>query len=539
MVQAANLKQTYQAATKALQAGQVDKCIELSGKALKDQPADARALYMLARAYHLKGDNLAAIAAIREGLDVIPGNDNFLYLLHNAHMAQEDFSAAAEVLARLCGNKTPADPKDAQQLKKLASLQPHLKQFNWAKKLSRRAVTRNATAPVISQDQSFEVLSLKRLGQNFFYYNPKKKAVAIKGEEDPGANNWMEAINKDKVAAHELYVDYYQGDLDKIPRADVIYNVITEAEYKDELQKAAWYVDRLKIPVINHPRQVLKTSRDKNARFFQSWPDLTFPTTVRLELPGNYDLTELVEKAMKENDLNYPVIIRLPGFQTGKGMYRVNSRQELAELSFPENVKTLLLIEYLETALIDGLYRKYRAYLVGDTVWPLHVFISKEWNIHRAATNELDLRDYLNKCQKQYESDPQSAVGKKAWAVVEKALKATNLDVCGVDFSVDQDGKPVLFEVNPAMALRLFDAEGEKTSYYDAAFAVGHAFNMLLAKTAGVNNVEEFWPPHPLPDPESGGLAARYGEAAKGKIARNQKCPCGSGVKYKKCCGAA
>ena len=58
----------------------------------------------------------------------------------------------------------------------------------------------------------------------------------------------------------------------------------------------------------------------------------------------------------------------------------------------------------------------------------------------------------------------------------------------------------------------------------------------LEAKGIAVQHLFQAWRAHGLPAPEA--VAVSAATAATGGPGRNEPCPCGSGKKYKKCCGA-
>jgi preprotein translocase subunit SecA len=65
--------------------------------------------------------------------------------------------------------------------------------------------------------------------------------------------------------------------------------------------------------------------------------------------------------------------------------------------------------------------------------------------------------------------------------------------------------------------------------------------NLLRVKLASPENIEDLAPKEPemlTSHSDSGGNLKRPAKKAE-KIGRNEPCPCGSGKKYKKCCGKA
>jgi len=71
----------------------------------------------------------------------------------------------------------------------------------------------------------------------------------------------------------------------------------------------------------------LKTSRHANAELFANWDNLIFPKTVTLNYTGQ-GLLEQVEDTMRRHGMKYAIIVRVPGVQTGRTMYKIDNAQE-------------------------------------------------------------------------------------------------------------------------------------------------------------------------------------------------------------------
>ena len=55
---------------------------------------------------------------------------------------------------------------------------------------------------------------------------------------------------------------------------------------------------------------------------------------------------------------------------------------------------------------------------------------------------------------KRYWDEPEAVVGAEIWEALKDVLRATELDFCGLDFTIAPDGRALIFEVNPAMHIR-------------------------------------------------------------------------------------
>ncbi|WP_018947837.1 hypothetical protein [Thioalkalivibrio sp. AKL17] len=244
--------------------------------------------------------------------------------------------------------------------------------------------------------------------------------------------------------------------MDQAPPADVVLCSITDADKSpDDLATAQQLVERLGLPVVNHPSRILQTRRDANARRFANTPGVRFPRTVAIPVQGVSDPVMAVEEAMEANGIRYPVILRSAGLQTGRWMYRIENRRELRRMQVTDRVRELYLIEWLDTRdPATGLFRKFRAFLIGDELHMSHMYMSEDWSVHGGSAEELmrERADLRNRSILFLE-DPLNELSSEILGSVKNALELTGLDYCGVDFAIDPEGQVVIFEANPAMQI--------------------------------------------------------------------------------------
>ncbi|PYG03848.1 hypothetical protein D893_00389 [Thioalkalivibrio sp. ALE21] len=251
--------------------------------------------------------------------------------------------------------------------------------------------------------------------------------------------------------------------MDQAPPADVVLCSITDADKSpDELATAQELVERLGLPVVNHPSRILQTRRDANARRFANTPGVRFPKTVAVPVQDVSDPVMAVEEAMESNGIQYPVILRSAGLQTGRWMYRIENRRELRRMQVTDRVRELYLIEWLDTRdPATGLFRKFRAFLIGDELHPAHAYFTPEWNVHGDSAAELlRQRPDLYERARNFLVNPEGELSNQGWEAVHHALKQTGLDICGIDCSPDAEGNIVIFEANAAMQIAPHVREG-------------------------------------------------------------------------------
>ena len=85
---------------------------------------------------------------------------------------------------------------------------------------------------------------------------------------------------------------------------------------------------------------------------------------------------------MARHGFRFPLLVRTPGFHTGRHFLRVESPEELAGAVAELPGKELTVIEFLDARGADGKVRKYRVMMIDGQLYPLHVAISSHWKIH-------------------------------------------------------------------------------------------------------------------------------------------------------------
>ena len=84
------------------------------------------------------------------------------------------------------------------------------------------------------------------------------------------------------------------------------------------------------------------------------------------------------------NKIRFPVFIREENDHTGSLTRLLHDQRDIdiavAQLLFRGfRLNSLMVIEFCETASVDGLYRKYAAFRVGDRIIPRHLIFSRNW----------------------------------------------------------------------------------------------------------------------------------------------------------------
>ena len=239
-----------------------------------------------------------------------------------------------------------------------------------------------------------------------------------------------------------IYAEFYDA-AEPLPPHAVVFNSIGDADLCERgLQRAQALVSRTHAPILNAPERVLLTGRAENARRLGQLPHVVAPLIRRL--------TRRAPAAGGE--LQYPLLLRAPGFHTGQHFVRVEAQDELEGALDGLPGEEILAIEYLNARGTDGLARKYRVAMIDGALYPLHLAISSDWKVHYFTANmaqEQRLRDEEAK----FLADMRRILGPKAMSALERIAATLGLDYAGIDFALRDDGALLLFECNANMAI--------------------------------------------------------------------------------------
>lgn len=226
-----------------------------------------------------------------------------------------------------------------------------------------------------------------------------------------------------------------------LPDHDVVFNAVGEADSSAEaLQKTRTLLERTGKRVLNDPRAVERTGRAEQARRLTGIEDVVVPS-----------IRAVARDEVR--DLPLPVLLRAPGYHAGEHFVRVDRAEDfdtaLAQLPGDE----LFAIEFLQTREHGRAYTKYRVMAVDGRLYPLHLAISREWKVHYFSAQMAAEPAYRER-EASFLADPERALGTRAWAALARIVRVLELEYAGIDFTLDERGRVVVFETNATMAIR-------------------------------------------------------------------------------------
>jgi len=248
-------------------------------------------------------------------------------------------------------------------------------------------------------------------------------------------------ISDRQFAVTAIYAEFHDPGLPLPPHA-LIVNAVGDADLCDAaLACAEDIVARSAAPVINPPARVRLTGRAENARRLGAVEGVIAPA-----------IRKLSPAAILAGDPAFPILLRRPGFHTGRHFVRVDSRDALAPALAALAAEELLVIQYLDARGPDGMARKYRVMFIDGVAYPLHLAISADWKVHYFSAGMAGDAAHREE-ERRFLEDMPSVLGRPAMAALERIRGILGLEYGGIDFALAPDGSVLVFEANATMVV--------------------------------------------------------------------------------------
>ncbi|MBL4614989.1 MAG: tetratricopeptide repeat protein [Magnetovibrio sp.] len=399
--------------------GKLDAAIESFCRALdlSPEPQKAKCLEWLAQTYLRNNQMDKAEDAFRQVIGYDSTNSQAYLFLSAIHRNRGEYNEARKLMVKGIGLRPDVSPHSKQP----ADPRPRI--------LSLRGV-----------ENAYYLLGLSRNGQ---------RKLKIRG------GNFTSRYFVDKsrfdVANFMVLGDNLEQMNDCPPFAAVL-NAIADPDVEGASLKSvmAYLRHHPQTPVINHPKSVLRTSRDENYRRFNAIEGVIFPLTIRLIVDEQF----IKDPAGRAADLGfeYPILVRDTGTQTGRTFAKIEQADQFCTDIRGRAGREVYLIQFIKTRFHEHYYRKMRAFFIDGKIYPVVCHIDKMWNVHGSNRTDVMLENpWMMDEEKAYMADPRAHLGDKAYGILEQLNKIAQLDFCGVDFTLRGDGTFQIYELNPAM----------------------------------------------------------------------------------------
>jgi hypothetical protein len=240
-------------------------------------------------------------------------------------------------------------------------------------------------------------------------------------------------------ATTTIYLEYWNPE-QPFPLHRAVFNAISDADAAGPaLRVAELFARRTSARVFNPPERIAPTGRLGNAHRLGAIPGVRTPRIAAV----SRDALEWAES---------PVLLRAPGFHNGRYFELVESPSQLGAALERIPGETLWTLEFIDTRDAAGYFRKYRVMTIGGTLYPLHLAVSKHWKVHYFSSEMSEHPEHRAE-EASFLADMQAALGTSVMRALHEIDRVQALDYGGIDFTIDRDGKVVVFEANATMAV--------------------------------------------------------------------------------------
>jgi hypothetical protein len=280
-------------------------------------------------------------------------------------------------------------------------------------------------------------------------------------------------LDEAEFEVHRLVVGGMAGDQVFVPPVKVVLNAICDADAnKNALTVAEDVIDRLRVPVVNHPKAVRRTARDEVSATLAGDPDLDVPKTVRIRPSGPAEVRSMIEAG----ELTTPFLMRETGVHGGVGLTLVEGADLPPLDHFAFDGREFYVTDFVDFRSADGRYRKYRVFVIDGVALAKHLVVWTTWNVH------LENRELMSEVRHQEEERAfLEGFSNERYPVFGRIARQLGLDFFGVDFGLDPNGRVILFEANACFrALRGGEKESRVGYHEESVTALRQAFTQLV-----------------------------------------------------------
>ncbi len=296
--------------------------------------------------------------------------------------------------------------------------------------------------------------------------NPKSARVTY---TYPGTTSFTPLLSHPNLDWNLVWVGPDEGEVGAArPDPDLpTINFLADADlYTSALARSREQLGLNGVPIFNSPERIQQSTRDGISRQLQGIPGLDVPRAIRVAPTSPTELWD----AIAENELSYPVLIRVAGTHSGMTVVKVDDPGDDAALhAVPWGGRTLYAIEFVERREADGRFSKVRLFAVGGRWFMRHWVVGDAWSVHvwnstRGAPEIARETERLESFE--FDLAPRLA------PTLNEIDRRLGLDFFGMDCFIGQDDMITLYEANACM--RLFLNLEPSPNRWDAPIRAGY-----------------------------------------------------------------
>jgi glutathione synthase/RimK-type ligase-like ATP-grasp enzyme len=240
-----------------------------------------------------------------------------------------------------------------------------------------------------------------------------------------------------------------EQQIDRLPAFDLVFNAIGDQDVSARSADVVrLFLQRCDKPLLNRPESIARTAREQIPTLLADIDHLVVPQAMRLSGVAN----RLPADRLRDGGLHPPLLLRPVGSHGGVGLQLIESAAALAALNLAPHDH--YACDYRNYCSADGYFRKYRVIFIDGEPYPYHLAISRHWLVHYVSAEMLP-HAWKRAEEQRFLDDPAAVLGPLAMQALRAIGQRMNLDFCGIDFSLLEDGRILLFEANATMLVHL------------------------------------------------------------------------------------
>jgi hypothetical protein len=318
------------------------------------------------------------------------------------------------------------------------------------------AVLDSLQEPDAAQAHRSRAYSLQRVFVEAAEHAPRRVLILCAGRTS-GNVPFDTLLPVDRSYRIKYAIDYANEIEDfQLPRYDLVFNAIGEPDVAQPLLKRLEaFARRCGHPLLNRPAAVMHTQRHRLPELLAGLDDVLVPPCMRIDLPpqSRDDLAAQLDAGR----VGFPLLLRPLAKHGGEGMSLHQSFDTLWPAVQALNAPCYLTM-YRNTRSADGHFRKYRSIFVDREPFPYHLAIGPQWMVHY-YTAEMTHAWKLDE-ERRFLDDPRAALGERATRALAAIAQRLDLDYAGIDYTLLDDGRVLVFEANATMLVHREATDG-------------------------------------------------------------------------------
>ena len=195
----------------------------------------------------------------------------------------------------------------------------------------------------------------------------------------------LEPLNKQQFQHQKLLYGGVNNKVEIDIKPHIVYNSISDPDRcSTTLERVTAIAEKNNFPYINHPKHIPNIRPSRLYALAQNIENLITLKSARIKPES---LTSL-QHDLEENEITIPFIIKEVGTDPeNRNSYLMENSSDIHDLErFAFDGRAYDVTPFYDYRSKDGLFRKHRFFVIGESVFPAHQITSDNWHI----TNDYD-----------------------------------------------------------------------------------------------------------------------------------------------------